>query len=118
MRRRQGVLSMSCYGARPNYIEKECYMSQDDNTLLVYAHNGDMIGSITIHSAIGGGSVFGVRGEVRRFSICEGRRQLLAAWDRWSQLILRSPQNETLQVVITIVAFPTGRDGEGYLRFL
>jgi hypothetical protein len=93
-------------------------MNQDNNTLSVYAHNGEMIGSISIHSPSLNGTVLGNQGEVRRFSILQGRRQLLQAWDHWAQLTLRSPQNETLQAVIAIVAFPTGHDGEGYLRFL
>jgi hypothetical protein len=93
-------------------------MNQDHNMLSVYAHNGDEIGSIALFPAPQTSDVFGSRGEVRRFNIVRGRRQLLQAWERWAQLILRSPQNEALQVVVAIVAFPTGRDGEGYLRFL
>jgi hypothetical protein len=93
-------------------------MTQDHNTLSVYANNGDMIGSIAVHPTPQDAVLWGSRGEVRRFSILQGRRQLLQAWNHWSQLILRSPQNEARQAVIAIVAFPTGRDGEGYLRFL
>lgn len=93
-------------------------MEQNDNMLSVYAHNGTVIGSIVIHTPPHGKPLFGNQGEVRRFTIREGRRRLLREWDHWSQLILRSPQNEALQAVIAIVAFPTGLDGEGYLRFL
>ena len=93
-------------------------MNQNHNMLSVYAHNGDEIGGITLHPALHNAAVFGNRGEMRRFRIIQGRRKMLQAWERWAELVLRLPQNEALQAVVTIVAFPTGRDEEGYLRFL
>jgi hypothetical protein len=93
-------------------------MNQDNNTLSVYAHNGDIIGHIDVYPSARNNSLWGSRGEVRRFTIREGRHRLLHEWDHWSQLVLRSPHNKIHQASVAIVAFPTGRNGEGYLRFL
>lgn len=91
-------------------------MNQDNNTLSVQAYNGDIIGRIAVYPSPRSGALWGKRGEVRRFSILQGRQRLLNEWDHCSQLTLRSPKND--QAAVTIVAFPAGRDGEGYLRFL